>query len=189
MDGSSAFGELTIGSAVVVPVSPGAAELQLPSPAAWVSGGELRGGVSAPGKRWAFNPALHTPSLGLNIHIMHICIYARFMQILCKNMQICCTLVFTRFGNLLKDTRENSHKIHRRDLREICKYIWLQSWSNDELGEAPLTKLWLYQCLSRCARRCHHDNQSYLLLMQFRIWTSHKLFLHLSDVRAKCMMP
>ena len=39
------------------------------------------------------------------------------------------------FGELLKDTRENSHKIHRKDLREICKYIWLQSWSNDELGK------------------------------------------------------
>ena len=125
MDAASAFSELTIGSAVVVPVSPGAAELQLPSPAAWVSGGELRGGVSAPGKRWAFNPALHTPSLGLNIHMR---IYAKFMQMLCINVQIYYAIVFTRFGDLLKDTRENSHKIHRKDLREICKYIGLQDF-------------------------------------------------------------
>ena len=91
-----------------------------PPRAASDSGGEVRGGVSAPGKRWAFNPPLHTPSLGLNIHMR---INACFMQILCINVQIYYAMVFTRFGNLLKDTRENSHKIHRKDLREICKYI------------------------------------------------------------------
>ena len=56
------------------------------------------------------------------------------MQISCINVQIRCKTLFTHLGELLKDTRENSHKIHRKDLREICKYIWLQSWSNDELG-------------------------------------------------------